>query len=412
MSKSLIQRLPLFSTLSDDELEALVAGLQEVSYPAGLSLFTDGDRGDRFYVVMEGAIAILKAVGTPDERLLGIRGAGEFVGEMSLLNPDGLRTASARVHADTRVLEMSRLEFDRLLNRKPTIAYEMLRVLSARLREAHDESIRDLKEKNLRLQEAYESLRAAQEQIIEKETLERELERAREIQESMLPAVLPRPEGFEIGVRMLPARMVGGDFYDVIRLDKHRLGLVIGDVSGKGVPAALFMALTRSLLRAMARPAAQPTRVLRRVNRHLLGMNARGMFVTVLYACLDCATGQLAYGRAGHDPPLIIDASGRVTRTELKQGQILGLFSSPALELQTLALTPGSTLLLYTDGVTEAKNQDKQFLGLEGLEALLAASPGLSAQDLCDHLVEAVVAFHGASAQADDITLLAVKALD
>jgi len=186
-------------------------------------LFREGEYGDRFYIVVEGQIAILKALDTPNERFLAIRGPGEFIGEMSLLNPDGLRTASVRLHSDARPLEMTRGDFDALLGREPTIAYEMLRVLSNRLRQAHNESIRELKEKNRRLAEAYANLKAAQQQIIQKEILERELLQAREIQESMLPRELPIFEGFDLGARMLPAHMVGGDFFDVIPLDSDNL---------------------------------------------------------------------------------------------------------------------------------------------------------------------------------------------
>src|SRR3954463_1747706 len=267
MDNTLLRNVPLFGSLPPRELADMAASLQETRYAAGAVLFREGDYGDRFYIVLDGAIAIVKALGSDDERLLGLRGAGEFVGEMSLLSQDGLRTASVRVEADARVLELTRADFDALLHRYPPLAYEMLRVLSVRLRDSHDAAIRDLHEKNARLAQAYADLQDAQARIIEQETLERELRLARETQESMLPRTLPRMAGFDIGARMVAARMVGGDFYDVFPLGPDSLGVVIGDVSGKGMPAALFMALVSNLLRAEAlRSDTTPEQALRIVN--------------------------------------------------------------------------------------------------------------------------------------------------
>jgi CRP-like cAMP-binding protein len=209
MDAALLKHIPLFGSLLPGELADMAASLQETCYPAGAVLFREGDYGDRFYIVLDGRIAIVKALGSDDERLLGLRGAGEFVGEMSLLSQDGLRTASVRIEVDARVLELTRADFDALLHRYPLLAYEMLRVLSIRLRESHDAAIRDLREKNARLAQAYADLQAAQARIIEQETLERELRLARETQESMLPRALPRLAGFDIGARMVAARMVG-----------------------------------------------------------------------------------------------------------------------------------------------------------------------------------------------------------
>lgn len=411
MEKSIINQVPLFSTLPPAEIEALADTLREGSYPAQTVLFREGEYGDRFYIVLEGQIAILKALDTPNERLLAIRGPGEFIGEMSLLNPDGLRTASVRLHSDARLLEMTRGEFDALLGRKPTIAYEMLRVLSKRLRQAHNESIRELKEKNRKLTEAYAHLKAAQEQIIQKEILERELLQAREIQESILPGELPSFEGFDLGARMLPAHMVGGDFFDIIPLDSDNLAIVIGDVSGKGVPAALFMALTRSLLRAEAGLTISPQVTLQRVNRLLLGMNARGLFVTVLYGILHRTKREFVYVRAAHEVPILMEPSGQTIPVSLGRGQPLGIFPNPVLETQSLQVTPSSTFLLYTDGVTEARNERNEFFEFEGLQATMPRLIEASAQEICDGLVQTLLDYHGSTPRTDDITVVGIKAV-
>jgi phosphoserine phosphatase RsbU/P len=410
MNALLISRVPLFAALPYAEIEALAETLEPSSYPPQTILFREGDYGNRFYIVLEGQIAIIKALGTDDERILAMRGPGEFVGEMSLLSRDGLRTASVRVETEAQVLELTRADFDALLHRHPTLAYEMLRVLSARLRDSHDSAIRDLHEKNRRLAEAYAELQAAQAQLIEQEALARELQLAREIQESMLPHALPQLSGFDLGARMIPARMVGGDFFDLIPLGPDTLGVMIGDVSGKGVPAALFMALTSSLLRAEITRGASPEEALHSVNRHLIARNVRNMFVTVLYGVLHRSTRTFEFVRAGHELPRVWDAAGAAQPIERGRALPLGLFSQSLLDAQTVVVPPGGTLLLYTDGVTEAMDVQGELFGLERLDVAVREAPTVAAQQLCDYLVEAVTAYHGATPQADDLTLLAVRA--
>jgi serine phosphatase RsbU (regulator of sigma subunit) len=423
MNEALLRRVTLFAAIPSEELAALCDQVNFATYPAGTILMREGDYGDHFYVVLEGQIAIIKALGTTDERLLGYRGAGEFVGEMSLLNQDGQRTASAQVFTEAQVLVLTRADFDALLHRHPMMAYDMLHVLSARLTNSHNAVIRDLHAKNLqlaqtnadlqaqnqRLAQAYADLEAAQAQLIEKETLERELQRAREIQESILPRTLPRLSWANLGARMVPAREVAGDFFDIFALGEGTLGLVVGDVCGKGMPAAIFMALTRSLLRAEASRAVSPAETLRSVNRHLLDMNAAGMFVTILYGILQPDTREFAYARAGHDLPLVWDALGTPQPPARANGHPLGLLPDPDLDLQALHLPPSGTLLLYTDGVTEATDAQDDFFGMERLNLAVHALLSAPAQQLCDGLIKTLVAYRGAVPQADDITLVAVR---
>lgn len=410
VERSLLQKVPLFSSLSPAGMEALTELLQEKVYPLQTVLFEEGDQGDCFYVVETGEITIIKAMGTLQERVLAVRGAGEFIGEMSLLSRAGARTASARVEAGSRLLEMRRADFEVFLHRVPAIAYEMLAVLSDRLNEAHNTSIRDLTEKNRQLEEAYASLKAAQQQIVEKEILERELKQARQIQKSMLPVRLPKVKGYDLGAGSEPARMVGGDFYDLFLLDTDRLGVVIGDVSGKGVSAALFMAQTISLLRAQARLYREPVQVLESVNQDLLERNASGMFVTLLYGVLYLSDGQFVYARAGHLPPALWDREGLAVSVLLGEGQILGIIPDVQLERMSLTIPPGGTLLLYTDGATEARNAQGVFLDEAGLFAWVLPLLDQPAQLLCDALIHAVLNYHGSARQDDDITLIAVKA--
>src|SRR6266511_3069626 len=158
-------------------------------------LFREGDYGEHFYIVLEGELEIIKAMGTASELMLDARGSGEFVGEMSMLNRDNVRTATVRARGLTQLLEMRHAELDALMHRHPELAYELVRVLSTRLRDANNATIRDLQDKNRQLTQAYFDLQTAQAQIIEQETLARELQVARNIQEHMLPRSLPNMAG-------------------------------------------------------------------------------------------------------------------------------------------------------------------------------------------------------------------------
>ena len=407
----MIRGIPLFSKLPVSEIDTIAASLVEKTFPARSILIREGERGDQFYIVAEGQIAIIKALDTPDEVVLNVQGPGELIGEMSLFSQDGLRTASVRAETDVCVLEMTRSTFESLLSRQPTLMYEMLLLLGRRLIEANDHAVRSLTEKNEQLVQANADLKAAQDQIIENEIIDRELCQARDLQRNMLPEILPRFTGYDLGARMIPAHMVGGDFYDVIPLDADRLGLAVGDVAGKGVPAAMFMSLACSLLRSEAHLHASPTEVLELLNQHLLMMNPKGLFVTVLYGVFHLLTGEFVYARAGHERPLVWKKDGALLVRQEGLGQPLGLFKKPALDTQTISLPPGSMLLLYTDGITEAQNAQSDFFGEECLQQLVPDLLGCPAQELCDQLVELLSRFYGGRSHSDDLTLLALKAL-
>jgi sigma-B regulation protein RsbU (phosphoserine phosphatase) len=223
--------------------------------------------------------------------------------------------------------------------------------------------------------------------------------------------VLPQLEGFDFGAHMEPAEAVGGDFYDIIPLDDDAVGIAIGDVSGKGIPAALFMALTCSLLRAEAARSMTPGETLRSVNRHLLQMSNGRTFVTIAYGILRRTTREFVYVRAGHDPPLIMDRDGRVTVAEPAVGQPLAVFAELELAEATITLSPGHTLLLHTDGATEAMNENSELFGVERLQQEFAALRSASAGATCAGLLRALVAYRGARPQSDDITLVGVHVL-
>ncbi len=410
-------RIPLFHSLPESEIQHLAEALTMREVPHDTVLFYEGDAGQHFYIVREGQIEVVKSIGTPDERVVNVRRPGEFVGEMSLFNLDGRRTASVRARGTAKLWEMTRADFDALLARNPYIAYEMVRVLSNRLTDAHNNAMesliaknRALEQANTELAEAYAELKAAQAQIIEKEKLERELQLAAEIQMSILPRTLPKLHGFSFGAKIVPARAVGGDLYDFIPLNEQALAVVIGDVSDKGVPAAIFMAQTHALIRSEARQNRSPRETLERVNQYLLEMNASGLFVTVLYGILNRHTREFQYARAGHELPLVREPHGEIFTPPQGQGAPLGIFDFVVLDEGTLSLPPHSTMLLITDGVTEAYNPEREQFGMERIQALLAQDVQADAQKLCDDFLDSIAAFRGDAPVHDDITVVAIHA--
>jgi CRP-like cAMP-binding protein len=279
IDEEIIRQVPLFANLPDKEVARLATTLRRTGFAAGSVLFREGERADRFYIVFRGKIAMIQGLGTADERILTERGPGEFIGEQNLFSDDRFRSESARAEENCLLLELTRGHFDALLRRNPMLTYEMLRLQSVRLREAGNAAMQELRQYNQELARAYAELREAQARCAEQEALERELRVAHDIQTRMLPAELPRLPCYDIGARSIPSKMVGGDFFDVFRLDSDRLGIAIGDVSGKGIPAALVMGLTCALLRVEAYHAASPEEVVRNLNRHLMERNSEE-FVT------------------------------------------------------------------------------------------------------------------------------------
>ena len=404
-----LSTIPLFEALPVEEIRHLEATLTASEFPGGKVLFREGHSDDKFYILLEGQVEVVKSLGRPEERILGMRAAGNLLGEMSLFSRDGRHTASVRSLTPLQLLKVTHVELDALLHRQPQLAYEIIRLLSHRLEESENITILDLKEKNLRLREAYDELKSAHEQIVEKEKLEKELEISRQIQQSILPETLPAPHGYEFGALMIPARAVGGDFYTFFKLPKDRLGIVVGDVSDKGVPAALFMALSYSLIRAEAVRTSSPVQAFQKVNQHLLQMNSSSMFVTLVYGILDCNSGEFRFARAGHPSPYLLDGEGKLVEVPVSSAQPLGLFEDPPIDEQCIHLPHGGTLLLYSDGITETMDVRGAEFGLDSVNQTMTANRALPAQEICEHLWEDVKAHGGDLPQQDDFTTVVVK---
>lgn len=407
---SLFLKIPLFKDLSREDLFALVNELPVENYAAGDYLFYEGAPGNSLYVVKSGKIEVVLAGGTSDEMHLRSCGPGEYVGEMSLILKQGKRTASVRAAESSQLWMMTRDKFNECIQRWPHLAYSMVEIMSERLESSNEAAFHDLVAKNQMLQKAYDELKAAQAQIIEKERLERELQVAADIQLSILPDVLPDTEEYGFGARILPARQVGGDFYDVFELKDHRIGVLIGDVADKGVPSALFMARAHALIMAEADIGMTPAEVMNLVNTHITRLQKSTQFVTVLYGILDLKTREFSYARAGHEPPLILHSDGSVERMPHSPGMAIGLWEPVTLDEKSVKLSSGDTLLLYTDGMTDCRDPKGEPFGLERIKSTLGGLPKQSAQQICNVLFETLQNYQDGSKQDDDVTLVAVKA--
>jgi serine phosphatase RsbU (regulator of sigma subunit) len=408
MPINLLSKIPLFADLPLEELNRLVTALDVKELKPGEILFREGAPGEHLYVVMKGELDVLMGEGKPDELVLNILREGEYLGEMSLIMPGGHRTASVRARGAAVLLSLSRAQFMDMTRRYPELSTAMVRVLSQRLDATNTQTFRELTEKNLQLQTAYDELKAAQAQLIEKERLESELQVAADIQLSILPDELPKVEGYNFGACILPARQVGGDFYDVFEIDENQVGVVIGDVADKGVPSAIFMARAHALIMAEADIGIKPGEVMKLVNRHITRLQRSTQFVTVLYGILNRTTHEFTYARAGHEPPLILYASGRVERVPHSAGMAIGLWNEITLDERVITMSPGSTLLLYTDGMTDCRDPNGEAFGLERVKLTLSRFTHLAAQQICDEMLDTLKSYENGAKQDDDVTLVAV----
>lgn len=244
--------------------------------------------------------------------------------------------------------------------------------------------------------------------------VQRDLSIATRIQQSILRRDFPPyPDraDFSIFADMVPAKEVGGDFYDFFFIDNDRLAFVIGDVSGKGVPAAIFMAVCRTLLKAVAMQVINPGESLRRVNAMLIPESDDAMFVTVFYGILNTKTGEVQYSNGGHNSPYLIRSDGTTEQLKDVGGLFLGKLDDLEYDVQKITLQAGDTILLYTDGVTEAMDVGHNLYGDERLVVCLGKTNGASLEGLLQQVKEDIKSHTTGAQQSDDITMLAVRYL-
>lgn len=244
--------------------------------------------------------------------------------------------------------------------------------------------------------------------------LQRELTIASQIQQTILPKKFPQhQEGkeFEIYASMIPAKEIGGDFYDFFPIGTNKLGFVIGDVSGKGVPAALFMAVSRTTLKVIASNGVSPAECLTEVNRLLCPESDSQMFVTIFYGVLDLQTGELVYSSGGHNPPYFLRSTGDAESLKCETGTLLGMIEGVAFDERKITMEPGESIFLYTDGVTEAMNSTNDLFTEKRLEHFLQNKSGLSTEQLIHDMYQEINKHTVDAPQSDDITIMMIKYL-
>lgn len=364
---------------ADEDLRFPLGSMNHETYKKGDMLFKAGDRADKMYYVARGSLRLLEIDKVVQE--------GQVIGEMGILSPFHARTASAVCEEDLEAYSISKDEIIRLFNKDSALAFQLVHLCIKRF---------------------IENLRAETEA---KERIQSELRIARDIQMSMLPRVFPPfPERteFDIFAVMEPAKEVGGDLYDFFFVDDKRLCVVIGDVSGKGVPAALFMAICKTLLKTEALRGLSPGEILTQVNRTLIPDNETLMFVTVFLLILDVETGEIRYSNGGHPPPLVSAEPGKFEPVAGPTGIVLGAVEGCSYVTTTRTLAPGDVVFLYTDGMSEAMNARQELFTDARLISRLGEGTGKSAADLIRHMRAAVLAFADGTPPSDDITMVAL----
>ncbi|NLF65524.1 MAG: SpoIIE family protein phosphatase [Chloroflexi bacterium] len=402
----------VFPGVEPDTAQMLQTMARRAEYEAGVLLCRQGAVEDTFYIILDGAVDVSQEIDNGRERHLATLAAGGYFGEMGLLD-NRPRLANVTTRVPTTVLEIDGATLQRVIEASPQIGHELTRRILAILR-ANDENLWKA--------------------VLEKEAAQKELEIGRRIQQSFLPPDMPRLPGWEIISHLQPAGVVSGDFYDAMVFDDSRVLLVLGDVCDKGVGAALYMALFRSLVRAFAehhyhshrrereqgqsaaesivaamRDTLQQTILF--TNSYLTRHHARtNMFATLFFAILEPDSGYVAYVNGGHEPPVVTGPEGIRCRLS-STGPLVGIIPDVSYDVGEIWLAEGETMLAFTDGVTEATDADKQIFGREQVMALLQ-EPDASAAALVERISAAIRAHTTSAPQSDDITMLAVRRLE
>ncbi|MEM7330615.1 MAG: SpoIIE family protein phosphatase [Chloroflexota bacterium] len=398
------------SDLDEETLIQLKSVAERRDYPPKTKLCHQGEIEHTFYVIVEGNVAVSQKLENGSERLLSILRNNDYFGEMSLVD-DSPRIADAVTITDTTVLEVTEASFDRFVKQSPALAQLITKKILSTARTRDQLNIKELQIKNKELEQAYHDLKEAQAKLIEQERIQRELELAADMQKSLLPESLPQFDNYHFEAYLKPARDVGGDFYDVIDLENEHVGVLIADVADKGIHAALFMAVVRTLFVIESKRSLSPAEVALRVHHALFGVTTTDSFVTVFYGVVHRPTGRLSYVRASHDRPILAKRDG--TLTELPgNGRFLGMLEDLQLEEYEIMLESGDRLIMYSDGVTDAENENKQNYGIERLKKTIAFKSNATADEVVKLIRQDVRHWMGSAAPIDDFTLLVMEALE
>ena len=390
----------LFEDVPREAVERALAKCPVIVVDRETEILRPGAGNTSIYVLLSGRIAVYL-----DERnsgnVVNVEPGG-CIGELSMI--DGrLATAYVIATAGSQLLRIDQELFWTELAPHPAVVRNMLRLMSHRMRVNHERVLHGLRKQ------------------LELEIVQKELRVAREIQAGMLPASFPQPDSafpLDVFALMEPAQDVGGDLYDVFRSKRGALYFSIGDVSGKGVPAALFMARTMDMVRVVSRllraEGAQdidPAEIITHVNNELCQNNANLMFVTLLVGRLDARSGDLVYCSAGHPSPLRLAPSEGPFELPCVRSAPVGLTPGRTYQDQSMRLGRGETLFAYSDGISEAENRDHECFGEERLAEAMARIRGTDSRSLIAGVIEAVREFAAGTPPSDDITAVAIRRL-
>jgi serine phosphatase RsbU (regulator of sigma subunit) len=412
-------QLPIFTGL-DAATAALVSRhVHRKTLRAGQVIFEQESSGDDLYVVESGEVQVTRLLENGMEDVIAILGVGEIFGEMAVLEQ---RPRSARVVAqsDVTLLSISRQTFDYLVEESPAVAVHLLQRISSRLRQRNDQQAALLNEKlrlldalaakNTELERTLVQLQKAMETVAEHERVTRDLEMARQIQFQMLPTTFPHVPGLELFASTVPSQRVGGDFFDVIYEGQNRVCLLLGDVSGKGIAAAMQMARLMGDFRAAVRQREDPRSVVQALNESVCARNLTwSSFVTLQYVVIDTARQSLEFICAGHPPLMLCHADGQLEWLGQAANLPLGIDVTYTYQTEVHTILPGDRLLLYSDGAYEAKNEASQMFGLAQLATAFATTPQ-TPEAAIEALRRTLTNFSNLETLADDTTFLCVYA--
>lgn len=416
---------PIFAPLDRPALAAIVAHGRPAAFAPGATLMTQGHSDTCAYAILDGEADVFVELSAGPVQVATV-GRRRIIGELAALT-EMPRTATVIARTPLTALRIERESLMALAAEYPALAVAIIGELGGRMhgmnrslayltyaatalgRDEYDPAmIAELTSQPGELANFARAFAAMADEIQAKQQRRQEMQAAAAIQQSILPGPLPRDGAgdlVDLHAEMHPAREIGGDFYDYVFVGPDRLAVTVADVSGKGIPAALFMAVSRTLLRSVGGDdlAARMTTA----NRLLGAENDASMFVTLFHAVLDLATGVLRYCNAGHNPPYLLRAGGGVERLR-RTGIAFGIAPDREYAAGETNLSAGDTLFLFSDGITEAFDPDGEEFGERRLEAALQAARGGSAADLVAQVLHATTEFAGPAEQSDDITCLAL----
>jgi serine phosphatase RsbU (regulator of sigma subunit) len=361
----------------DFSFEELIPFMAREVYKKGTVLFNKDDKADKIFYIQKGLMKLVE--------INKIVGEGTIIGETGIFSPYHKRTLTAVCETDLEVFAIDQEKIFKVLYQSPSLLLGLLQL--------------SIKRFSVNLKET----------IAEKEQIESELKIARSIQASMLPTRFPERNDIDIFAIMEPAWEVGGDFYDFFFIDKDKICMIIGDVSGKGITAALFMVISKTLLKTESLRGLEPGDILFRVNNLLYPDNEECMFVTVFCSILDLKTGELQYANAGHNPPLLYTDSDGFEFIDVNKGFVLAGMADTKFVTEKMYLKSDDLIFLYTDGVTEAMNPDQKQFSNNRLLQTLSNLKGKKVQKCIEGVREEVRSFVKEETQSDDITMLALK---